>query len=96
MEKKMYKNILTVSIITLVLVVLNYFVTYFVIMQIEYNKVGGKENYDILYKLQIEQIESLVSYYKENPDLMDMSQEPMIPTEEEVVNQEEVQENTAE
>jgi len=92
----MYKNILTVSIITLVLVVLNYFVTYFVIMQIEYNKVGGKENYDILYKLQIEQIESLVGYYKENPDLMDMSQEPMIPTEEEVVNQEEVQENTAE
>ncbi len=64
-------KILVISSAILILVVLNFFATYFIFMQIEYSKVGGKDNYDLLNKLQIQQIKQLVEYYKANPQMMD-------------------------
>lgn len=56
------------SIVTLLFVIWNFFATYFIIMKIEYSKVGGKENYEILNKLQMDQIKQVIDYYKQNPD----------------------------
>jgi hypothetical protein len=38
-------------------------------MNVEYKKVGGKENYDILQKMQLQQIQGFVEQYKKNPDM---------------------------
>ena len=73
MEKLKEKKLLVISCVTLVLVVLNFFATYFIFMQIEYSKVGGKDNYDLLNKLQIQQIKQLVEYYKANPQMMNQA-----------------------
>jgi hypothetical protein len=69
-------KILVISSAILILVVLNFFATYFIFMQIEYSKVGGKDNYDLLNKLQIQQIKQLVEYYKANPQMMDQQANP--------------------
>ncbi|MDD2486974.1 MAG: thioredoxin domain-containing protein [Candidatus Gracilibacteria bacterium] len=39
-----------------------------VIMNVEYTKVGGKENYDIINKMQLEQIKNYVQQYKQQGD----------------------------
>jgi hypothetical protein len=39
-------------------------------MKIEYAKVGGKENYEVLTKMQLEQVKQVVAYAKANPDAM--------------------------
>gem|GEM_PF-1343926 len=71
MDKNKDKKHLIVSCIILGLVVLNFFSTYFIFMQIEYSKVGGKDNYELLNKLQLQQIQQLVEYYKANPQMID-------------------------
>lgn len=38
-------------------------------MKLEYMKVGGKENYEIVQKMQISQIQDFVKQYKENPEM---------------------------
>jgi protein-disulfide isomerase len=38
-------------------------------MKMEYTKVGGKENYDIVQKMQLSQIKDFVKQYKENPEM---------------------------
>lgn len=62
-----------IEIILLIAIVLllvwNYFFIYHTIMNLEYARVWGKENYDIVNTIQKKQIEQTVQYYKSNPDL---------------------------
>lgn len=72
MKEEKNKKILYVIVSILAIVILNSLATYFIFMQIEYSKVGWKENYELLNKLQLQQIQQLVEYYKANPQMMDM------------------------
>lgn len=77
MEGKIKKLIIlhsVLSVLTLLFVIGNTFATYFVIMKIEYSKVWGKDNYEILNKLQMDQIKQVIEYYKQNPDAQNGAQ----------------------
>ncbi len=69
-EKKQQSNLFVLMVAGLIAsILLNAIGTYLVIMNIEYKKVGGKENYDILQKMQLQQIQGFVEQYKKNPDM---------------------------
>lgn len=67
-EKKIISKLWVLSIVVIVSVILNTFWTYFVLMQVEYKKVWGKNNYEILQKMQLQQIQQFVEQYKKNPN----------------------------
>lgn len=82
-EQKMKKIVILhsiLSILTLLFVIGNFFATYFIIMKIEYSKVWGKDNYEILNKLQMDQIKQVIDYYKQNPDAANEAQDAQKPS----------------
>lgn len=54
----------------IVLLMANFLMTQYLIKTNEYEKVGGKENFEIIQKIQMVQIEQAVDYYKKNPDAL--------------------------
>ncbi len=67
-EKKILSKLWVLSLVVIISVILNAFWTYFILMQVEYKKVWGKENYEILQKMQLQQIQQFVDQYKKNPN----------------------------
>ncbi len=68
-ERKKESSVhMTISIITLILVLFGYFVNYYTYIMLQYKQVWGRENYEIVNKVQMQQIKQMVDYYKANPD----------------------------
>lgn len=57
-----------IALIVIISVVLNAIGTYLIVMNVEYSKVGGKANYDILNKMQLQQVQSFIEQYKQQGD----------------------------
>lgn len=65
---KLYLIICITVLIVIAQLMAIYFITDFLIKDNEYSKVWGKENFEIIQKLQMVQIQQAVDYYKKNPD----------------------------
>lgn len=57
-----------IALIVIISVVLNAIGTYLIVMNVEYSKVGGKANYDVLNKMQLQQVQSFIEQYKQQGD----------------------------
>ena len=61
---------MALSVLTLILVLFWYYVNYYTFTNFQYEQVWGKQNYDVIHKFQMKQIQQMVDYYKTNPDAL--------------------------